>query len=227
MYADAEARDFWRVAIVEDHLLQRERTEEILEKADGLRVVGTFETLPDYLQWSHTTAPRERPHLLVLDLVVDRRPSVDPETVRRLVDGGLRVLVLSAMASPTLVREILKAGVTGMVGKRDTPDMLLEAVWAVLGRQQWMSAEVAAVMAGDAHRPDLSIQEERALTLYATGLTLQEVATIMNVKPDTAKSYLSRVKRKYADRGRLVRSKVDLHRAATEDGLLDASRPPR
>jgi hypothetical protein len=43
----------------------------------------------------------------------------------------------------------------------------------------------------------------------------------MNVKPDTAKSYLARVKRKYAEVGRPVRSKIDLSRAAGRDGLLD------
>jgi DNA-binding NarL/FixJ family response regulator len=214
-------RGYWRVAIVEDHLLQRERTEEILDAADGLRVVGSFDTLPEFVAWSRSVDSRRRPHLLVLDLVVDRRPPVDPADVRRLVDDGLRVLVLSAMASPRLVREVLHAGVTGVVGKRDSAETVLEAVWAVLRRERWMSPELAGIIAGDAERPRLSIQEERALTLYASGLTLNEVSSVMNVKPDTAKSYLARVKKKYAEVGRPVRSKIDLSRAANQDGLLE------
>lgn len=214
-------RGYWRVAIVEDHLLQRERTEEILDGAEGLRVVGTFETLPDFVAWSDSVDGRIRPHLLVLDLIVDRQPSVDPETVRRLADAGLRILVLSAMASPRLVRDVLQAGVLGVVGKRDSSETILEAVWTVLRRERWMSPELAAVIASGADRPRLSIQEERALTLYASGLTLPEVATIMNVKPDTAKSYLARVKKKYAEVGRPAGSKIELSRAATRDGLLD------
>lgn len=216
-----DGQDFWRVAIVEDHLLQRERTQEILDGEDGLRVVGTFETLPEFTRAWDGSAVRRRPHLLVLDLMVDRGPRAEAATVERLVGEGLRVLLLSAMASASHVREMLHAGVDGIVGKRDRPEAIVEASWAVLRRERWVSSELAAVIAGDVKRPSLSIQEERALTLYASGLTLPEVATMMNVSAETAKSYLARVKKKYAEVGRPVSSKLDLSRVATVDGLID------
>src|SRR5690606_41313331 len=61
----------------------------------------------------------DRPHLLVLDLAVERGPSVDPATVESIVRGGTQVLVLSAMAHPPLVRQVLRAGAAGIVGKRE------------------------------------------------------------------------------------------------------------
>ncbi|WP_183407915.1 response regulator [Nocardioides marmoriginsengisoli] len=213
--------DYWRLAIVEDHLLQRQRTQELFDRQAGMRVVFTADSLPDFVRWLETATPAERPHLLVLDLVVDRGQSADPETVRALTRAGLRVLVLSAMASPPLVREILRAGVGGVVGKRDPEEDIVGAAWTVLGRGQWMTPELAAVMAGDAQRPALSDQEERALVLYASGLTLDAVAASLGVKRDTAKTYLDRVKAKYAGAGRPVRSKVDLNRVALTDGYLD------
>lgn len=212
---------YWRVAIVEDHLLQRRRTEELIDRQTGLSVVRSAETLPELMDWVVTTDARTRPHLVVLDLVVDRAPSVDPEDIRRLVRADVRVLVLSAMASPSLVREVLRAGVGGVVGKRDSEADVVAAVWAVLQRQHWITAELAAVMAGDNERPALSDQEERALVLYASGLTLDAVASSLGVQPGTAKKYLNRVKEKYAAVGRPARSKVDLHREAARDGLID------
>jgi len=56
--------------------------------------------------------------------------------------------------------------------------------------------------------------------LYASGLTLGAVSDALGVKPDTAKTYLARVKTKYAAVGRPVRSKVDLSNAARDDGFL-------
>lgn len=212
---------YWRVAIVEDHLLQRQRTEEILNSQSGMRVVHTADSMPDFLRWLEASTPAERPHLLVLDLVVDRGESVDPAVVRALVNAGLRVLVLSAMASPPLVREIVRSGVGGIVGKRDSEEDIVAAAWTVLGRGQWMTQELAGVIASDERRPTLSDQEERALVLYASGLTLDAVASALGVKRDTAKTYLDRVKTKYADAGRPVRSKVDLSRVAVLDGYLD------
>lgn len=216
-----EEPGFWRVAIVEDHLLQRQRTQELLTAQDGLRVVFTADSLPEFVRWVRTTTPAQRPHLLVLDLVVDRGESADPQLVKALVRAGLRILVLSAMASPVQVRDILRAGVGGIVGKRDSEQDIVTAVWAVLRHREWMTPELAAVIAGDAQRPALSDQEERALVLYASGLTLEAVATSLGVKRDTAKTYLDRVKAKYADVGRPVRSKVDLSRVAITDGYLD------
>jgi len=76
-------------------------------------------------------------------------------------------------------------------------------------------------------RPRLSIQEERALTLYASGLTLEDVATAMHVRPDTAKQYLDRVKRKYSAAGIPARTRLDLGRIAWVDGYVDPTLPPQ
>ncbi|WP_370249785.1 response regulator [Nocardioides sp.] len=219
---DMFRRGYYRVAIVEDHALQRERTEEVLHERAGVRVVARCETLPQFLAWVRTAPSATHPHLLVLDLSVDRGPDVDPEVVARLVRSGLKVIVLSAMASPALVRRVLRANVSGVVGKRDSADDLARAVRTVLMGGEWMTAEMASVIAHDPARPSLSDQEERALVLYASGLTTEAVAARIGVKRDTAKKYIDGVKRKYATVGREVRTKTDLYRAAIADGYLDA-----
>lgn len=215
-----------RVAIVEDHLLQRRRTEELVSAQPGLRVVFSGETLPDFVTWLATIEEPARPHLLVLDLQVDRGESADPQTVRAVVNAGIRVLALSAMASPALVRQILRAGIGGMVGKRDQESAVIGAIWTVIGGGTWMTPDLASVMAGDPDRPKLSDQEERALVLYASGLTLDSVAEVLGVQRDTAKKYLTRVKAKYAAAGQPVRTKVDLNAVAQRDGYLDPTSPP-
>ncbi len=214
---------YWRVAIVEDHRLQRLRTEELVGRQPGLRVVRSCETLDELAAWMAGGTPQSLPHVVILDLVVDRGRDADPAVVERLVRSGLRVLVLSAMASVPLVRAMVRAGVSGFVGKRDTEEDIVAAVWTVLRRRQWITPELASVMAGDTQRPRLSDQEERALVLYASGLTLDAVAIALGVRRDTAKKYLERVKAKYADVGRPVRTKIDLNREAIRDGLMTPS----
>lgn len=211
----------WRVAIVEDHMLQRRRTEQLVHAQSGLQVVWSGETLPELLAWVDGLAQPRRPHLLILDLMVERGPNADPTAIRALTRSGIKVLVLSAMASPELVRKVLRSGVGGVVGKRDSEEDIVAAVWTVLGRGQWLTPELASVIAADADRPRLSDQEERALVLYASGLTLDAVAEAIGVQKDTAKKYLSRVKAKYAAVGRDVRTKIDLNRVAQSDGYLD------
>lgn len=217
----------WRIAVVEDHLLQRRRTEDLLREQGSFEVVHSTDTMPEFMTWFECTGEAGRPHLVLLDLMADRGPDADPVAVRKLVTAGTRVLVISAMASSPLVRDMLRSGIGGIVSKRDSEADIISAVWSVLGGRSWVTPELAAVMASDEGRPSLSEQEARALVLYASGLTLEAVASELGVRPDTAKTYLGRVKAKYAEAGRPVRSKVDLNMAAVADGYLTPPDAPR
>ena len=67
----------------------------------------------------------------------------------------------------------------------------------------------------------LSAAEERALRLYAQGYSTLEVAHRMDVGYETAKTYLRRVREKYARAGRPASRKSELIRRAAEDGFLE------
>lgn len=213
--------------MVEDHLLQRLATVDLVAAEPGVRVVWHGETLRDFLVWRADSPVHLHPRLLMLDLRVDRGPVVDPEAVRALVADGVAVLVFSAMGDPDLLRAVLRAGASGVLGKRDSEANVVAAMWAVLARRRWMSRELEALRSEPLRRPVLSEQERLALVLYASGETLPAVAEALGVQLNTAKKYLSRVKRKYADVGRPVRTKVELNAAARRDGLLDAAPPER
>lgn len=211
----------WRVAIAEDHTLQRARLEQLLEADEGFEMVFSGETAPELMTWLRTIPARSRPHLIVLDLLVDRQPSVDVELVKSLLISGVRILVCSALSSPVLVRRVLRAGVTGVVAKRDSEADVLAACRAVAEGGRWMTPELSAVIDRDDHRPKLSAQEERSLVLYASGLTIGELGAAMNISPETAKQYLDRVRKKYAAFGLPIRTKIDFGRIAWAEGYLD------
>ncbi len=214
-----------QIAIVEDHVLQRARVEELVTRDGKYRVVFSGTSTPEFLEWTRRVPQNERPQLLLLDLMVDRQPSVSPAIVEGLVKAGLKILVLSALASPALVRDVIQAGVSGIVGKHDGEGDILAAIEAVLAGETWMTPDLAAVIAGDPERPRLSVQEERALVMYASGLSIEQVGEAMNVSRETAKQYLDRVKKKYATIGVQVKSKLDYGRVAWADGYLDPSLP--
>ena len=59
------------------------------------------------------------------------------------------------------------------------------------------------------------------MRLYAQGLSTVEVAHRMDVGYETAKTYLRRVREKYARAGRPASRKSELIRRAAEDGFLE------
>lgn len=209
-----------RVAVIEDHNLVREWLANFVQARPGFHVVAQESSLARYLELSGTRPP----DLMLLDLDLADGERARPDQVERLASGGVRVLVVSALATPALVKAMLAAGVGGIVSKRDGLSDLNEAIDAVLDGGHWTSPELAAVLANDPRRPALSVQEEQALVLYASGLKLDSVARRLGVAPSTAKQYIDRVREKYATLGRDARTKTELYAAAVADGLLP---PPR
>lgn len=163
--------------------------------------------------------------LLDLNLADASRPG---HNVRALRAVGARVLLFSVASDPAAIREAVAAGALGLVAKAEPLDRLVTAVQAVAQGQPYFTAEWAAALAGDRSpsRPALSQREAEALRLYATGLPLKSVARRMGLKPDTAKEYLDRVRRKYAEVERPAQTKLELYRRAVEDGLLGPAQPP-
>jgi DNA-binding NarL/FixJ family response regulator len=122
-----------------------------------------------------------------------------------------------------MVRECISAGALGYVPKSEDAAVILDAVRAARRGETYLSAVVAAALLADdpgSGAPRLSEQERRVLVLYASGLPMKSVARRLDVGYETAKSYLGRVREKYAECGREARSKIDLRRRAVEDGLI-------
>lgn len=219
--AAGTAAPLWKIAIVEDHLLQRALTRHLINTTPDMGVVFSSETLPEFVTWWNRAPSTTKPQLLLLDLMVDNGEPADPAMVKRLVAEGLNVGIFSELTSPSRVRRVLRAGASGVISKQDTVEDIVHAVMEMLHGGTWVSPKTAAILAQGAKRPQLSEQEERTLKLYASGLTMEEVAHRIGIKRDTAAQYIKRVKEKYHAAGHPVSTKLELRAAAISDGLLD------
>jgi DNA-binding NarL/FixJ family response regulator len=131
------------------------------------------------------------------------------------------VILISAFEEGASIREAVEAGAVGFVPKRVAPEELLEAVRTAARGELILTADLAAILANAANRPALSERERQALSLYASGLTVAEVAAHMGVSPHTAKEYIDRVRDKYTAVGRRARTRTELYAEASKDGMLE------
>ena len=122
-----------------------------------------------------------------------------------------------------------RAGAAAFVSKTLPADELVDLARRVARGERLRRRSAVAGDATDAaaHADDdggsarLSAAEERALRLYAQGYSTLEVAHRMDVGYETAKTYLRRVREKYARAGRPASRKSELIRRAAEDGFLE------
>jgi two-component system uhpT operon response regulator UhpA len=207
------------LGIVDDHrVLLDGLTAWIRARADDIDVAIVCPT------WAGLLAhPRYPVDVVLLDLELGDAlpPAVKIATLRM---ASVATVVVSSYAEPALVRECLSAGALGFVPKSDDASAILESIRVTARGETFLSSAVSAALLADDDRcgdaPKLSEQERRVLVLYASGLPMKSVARRLDVGYETAKSYLGRVRQKYADCGREARSKIDLRRRAVEDGLI-------
>lgn len=140
--------------------------------------------------------------------------------------AGSTVVVMSALASPELHDRVLAAGADAFFDKSTSMNVVAARMRTLLGMAQIspQGSETgdsgASQHAEELVKPRLSAGEEQAFVLYCRGLATKEVAEAMNVQFETAKTYLRRVREKYARAGRPASRRADLVRRAAEDGYL-------
>jgi len=203
--------------IVEDHPLVRDALEmRLLGAFPGAVIAYSGAVLNDALAvTAHTSVDCA---VLDLDLGDGRSPVLNTSD---LVEAGVPVLIVSALANPVTVRAALRAGALGFVSKQAPSDQFIDAVRATLEGEPFTSHDVAAILcADDSTSVPLSERERTAMTLYASGMKIETVARRMGVKPATAAEYIKRVREKYLRAGTPLPTKTDIYRHARKEGLV-------
>ena len=214
----------WRVALVDDHKMVLEGLRSWLTaSADDIVIEIAVASWGELL--AHPAFPVD---VVLLDLdLKDGIPA--PFKIATLVSTGVRVVMVSTLAEPRLVRACLDAGALSYLPKIESAEEIVRGLRAAALGEPYLGQALAAALlasaaddeeAGGAIAPRLSPQELRVLVLYASGLPMKSVARSMKISFDTAKCYLDRVREKYAAAGREARTKIELHRRAVEDNLL-------
>ncbi|ROQ39963.1 LuxR family two component transcriptional regulator [Frondihabitans sp. PhB188] len=211
-----------RVALVEDHEIVAVGFAELLRQYPDIDVTTVAATVREL------DLAKNPVDLVVLDLRLGDGSSAT-DNIRSLLSAGVDVLILTAAEDPQAIRDAAKAGALGIVRKSQPVDELVDAIRSAASGETVPGLDWAAAIDGDEGLADagLSAREREILALYASGEKAQSVAYLTNLSKSTVANYVSRIRAKYANAGRPAHTKVDLHRRAAEDGLIDEDRPRR
>lgn len=162
--------------------------------------------------------------LVFLDFQLREPVSIEAR-VRTCRAAGAKVIVLTSLDTRESRERAIDAGASAFLSKSLSMHEVMDAARHTMGvtvdsalQRGWRPLPEGAE---NKSRPKLSAGEVEALTLYASGLSTGEVAERMNVAYETAKTYLRRVREKYAKANRPAGRKPDLIRRAAEDGYLN------
>jgi len=208
-----------RLAILDDHeVLLDSLSSWIGANAPDFDLVLSANT---WLQLVHSdNFPTE---LVFIDFQLKEPVSIEAR-VRTCRAAGAKVIVLSSLDTREARDRALDAGASAFLSKAIPMRDVMDTARAVMGveigaevQRDWRPLPVGAV---NHAKPKLSNGEVEAFKLYVSGFSTTEVAQQMNVQYETAKTYLRRVREKYAKANRPASKKAELIRRAAEDGYL-------
>ena len=202
-----------RVGLIDDHPLYADALGLLLFGAADLEWVGAAATVDEFLR----SAPNVE--LAILDLRL-ADGSLPQENVEHLRAHGISVLVYTSGEHPLLLRSAARAGVLGVVLKSSPKAEVLAAIRSAARGEPVLTTEWAAAVDADPelHRVDLSPQQQRVLTRLADGEQVGTVARALGISSETVKQHSQRIRLKYAEAQRPIRSPQDYVRRAMEDG---------
>ena len=178
-----------RVAIVDNDKLVPAGLRALLAETGDIDLVHTATTVGEHL------AAGPGADVVLLDLRLEDGTEAATNVVK-LRRHGVRVLVFSVHGERRHVRATVRAGASGYLVKDDDAAKLADAIRSVHSGQPALTAELMSIINDDP--PELSPQEARTLYLYGTGSTLAATARRMNVTIPTVRSYLTRIRAKWA-----------------------------
>lgn len=208
-----------RLAILDDHeVLLDSLTSWIGANAPD------FELVLSALSWLQLVHSENFPtELVIIDFQLKESVSIEAR-VRTCRAAGAKVIVLSSLDTREAKQRALEAGASAFLSKSVPMREVMQSARAIMGvdpgadfQKDWRPLPIGAALQS---RPKLSPGEIEALTLYVSGYSTAEVAQRMNVQYETAKTYLRRVREKYAKANRPASKKADLIRRAAEDGYF-------
>jgi DNA-binding NarL/FixJ family response regulator len=170
-------------------------------------------TVPEFLALEGAATCRSDVVLLDLTLKDGSSPA---ENVAQLKGGGYPVVIYTGEERPERLQGTLGIRADAVVRKEEA-ERLEEALIAVMnGDHGWVSPLMASVVLA-APGPRLSPAQVEVLRLYATGVTAQQIASLLGCALETVKSHLKAVKARYEAHGDPVFTKTDMLRVALRD----------
>jgi two-component system, NarL family, invasion response regulator UvrY len=208
-----------RVLLVDDHAVVREGYRTLIEKHEGLTVIGEASNAATGYQCYKDT----QPDVVVMDISMPGRGGIDAIEHIRQFDPQARILVFTMHARAPYALQAFRAGAKGYVTKSSPPDVLVRAVRSVAEGRIVICPETSELLAFDRVQEEtkelegLSPREFEILRMLLDAKSTDEIASALNLSRKTAANYHYTIKSKLG-----VASDIELLHLGLRHGLVEA-----
>jgi DNA-binding NarL/FixJ family response regulator len=192
-----------RILLADDHEVVRSGLKAVLQSDSDLTVCGESSDGMDAIRQSD----RLKPDIIIADPWLPRANGVI--LTRRILERRphQRILIFGTLDSNAPVRDLLQAGVKGVVLKTDGVADILEAIRALQTGRTYFTSSIESVILGEylglvpraaPEQPAtyLTLREQEVVQLLAEGRVTKEIGEILGTSVKTAATHRSNLMRK-------------------------------
>ncbi|WP_440975019.1 response regulator [Pseudoxanthomonas winnipegensis] len=215
------------IVVADDHPVLLAGMEHLLRSVPELTIAGLVRDSTELVD----LLSRTRVDVAVCDFSMPNGRYGDGVTLLRFLQRrfpALRLVVLTGMESPLVLRSIQRAGVSCIVSKSDPLEQLIPAVHAASRNQAFVSAEIARLVAEAESQRDvqqaqaLSKRESEVLRMFAEGLSVMQIADRVGRSRKTISTQKVAAMRKLG-----LQRDAEIFEYALSHGLVQASQNAR
>jgi DNA-binding NarL/FixJ family response regulator len=189
-----------KVAIVEDNKTTREGLETIVNLSTDFRCVCTCSTAEEALK----VLPKHEPELVLMDIQLPNMSGVDCVARLKELLPAVKAIMVTVYEDPDRIFRALRAGASGYLLKRSTPEEVLSAMREVQLGGGAMSGEIARKVIGYFREQntaqtaveELTPREREVLELVVHGLSNKEISERLNVTVAAVRFHLKHIYQK-------------------------------
>ncbi|MFI0353926.1 response regulator [Actinomadura sp. 9N407] len=186
-----------RVLIVDDHALFAEALTARLGREPDLVILPVAGDARRALALAAT----ERPHVVVLDLMLGPENGLDVLDRLREHHPDVRVVILSAMSEVDAIVQAVRRGAIGWLSKTESADLVARVIRGAARRGGWLPpdilGDVLRRLMNDAPEPngggrllaELTPREREVLQCMVDGLNRAEIADRLGLSANTVRTH--------------------------------------
>lgn len=197
-----------RILVAEDHLVARVGVSTIVNMQPDMTVVAEASNGQQAVEMFR----KHLPDVTLLDLRMPVMTGVEAATAISREYPKARMIALTTYGGDEDIRRALAAGVQAYLTKDVLHDELLKAIRAVHAGQTYLPAAVAAALAAQIPRPDLSAREVQVLELIVQGLANKQIAYSLSIAEHTVKNHVKSILSKLGVQDRTQAATVAIQR---------------
>ena len=189
-----------KIAIVEDHKTTRDGLETIVNLSTDFRCVCTCATAEEALK----TLPKLEPEMILMDIQLPNMSGVDCVARLKELLPAVKAIMVTVYEDPDRIFRALRAGASGYLLKRSTPEEVLNAMREIQQGGGAMSGEIARKVIGyfreqtiaKSEVEELTPREREVLELVVHGLSNKEISDRLSVTLAAVRFHLKHIYQK-------------------------------